>query len=44
MPVGLRGVLRGNRPSVEDFLATDDVSVMAAIKYWASSALDPILK
>jgi len=44
IPVGLRGVLRGNRPSVEDFLATDDVSVMAAIKYWASSALDPILK
>jgi len=44
IPVGLRAVLRGSRPTVDDFLATDDVSVMAAIRCWASSASDPVLK
>lgn len=44
LPPCLASVLENRRPTIGEFLATDDVSVMSAIKHWARSADDPVLR
>lgn len=45
VPRSLRGpLLNGVRPSVGDFLATDDAVVLSAVKNWAEGSTDPVLK
>jgi HD superfamily phosphohydrolase len=48
IPWGLKTLLRegrhGKRPTIEEFLATDDVAVLAIIKLWARSSEDSLLR
>jgi HD superfamily phosphohydrolase len=48
IPWGLKKLLlegrEGKRPTVEEFLATDDVSVLTTINLWARSSDDPLLR
>jgi len=44
IPFGLRALLReGRRPTLEEFLATDDVAVWTVINHWARSSSDAVL-
>ena len=43
IPVCLRHVLKGERPTLGEFLETDDTAVLNALKYWAYRGRDPIL-
>lgn len=42
--VCLHGALRGKRPTLGDFIETDDTVVVAALKAWGRSSGDPVLK
>lgn len=39
-----RAVLEQLRPTVSDFLATDDAVILSAVRNWADSTRDPVLK
>jgi len=41
---GFRSLLAGERPTLEEFLQTDDIAVLTAVKHWALSAPDPVLR
>ncbi len=45
IPKSLHTVLRGtgDRPTLDEFIATDDTTIIAALKRWGRSATDPVL-
>jgi len=44
VPECLHGMLRGDRPTLSDFIDTDDTVIVAALKSWSRSSVDPVLK
>jgi HD superfamily phosphohydrolase len=44
IPECLHGVLRGEGPSLTEFVDIDDTVIMGAIKQWSRSATDPVLR
>ena len=44
VPECLCSFLRGDRPSIGEFLSTDDTTIIAALKRWGRSAKDPVLR
>ena len=45
VPTGLRGLLvEGRRPTLREFLLTDDVAVFTIIRHWADSSRDFVLR
>ena len=44
IPECLHSVLQGNKPSLEDFVNTNDATIIEALKRWSSSAVDPVLR
>jgi HD superfamily phosphohydrolase len=43
-PECIHSFLQGERPTLEEFLNTDDTTILTAIKRWRVSAKDPVLK
>ena len=44
IPDCLHGVLRGEGPSLNEFVDIDDTVIMVALKHWSRSATDPVLR
>ena len=44
IPECLHGVLRGEGPSLTEFIDIDDTVIMGALKRWSRSATDPVLR
>lgn len=44
IPECLHSFLQGNRPTLGEFLSTDDSTIVTALKRWSGSAEDPVLR
>ena len=44
VPQCLHRMLRGKRPTLPEFIDTDDTVIVAALKRWSRSSADPVLK
>jgi HD superfamily phosphohydrolase len=44
IPKCLHRVLNGDRPTLGEFIETDDTAVITALKCWSRSATDPVLR
>jgi uncharacterized protein len=44
VPQALHAMLGSQRPSLDDFIDTDDTVVVAALKRWGQASVDPVLK
>jgi uncharacterized protein len=43
-PAVFASVLKGEKPTLDEFLLTDDIAVVTAIKFWANASRDPVLR
>jgi HD superfamily phosphohydrolase len=43
VPRSLHSVLRGKKPSIGEFLETDDATIIVALKQWRRASKDPLL-
>jgi len=41
---GFKSLVAGGKPTLEEFLQTDDIAVLTAVKQWAFSSPDPVLR
>jgi HD superfamily phosphohydrolase len=44
IPRCLHGMLRNKKPTLGEFIETDDTAVMSALKRWSRNSVDPVLK